>query len=84
MRFERGGVLEWSSPAYTNANNGETLEYGLCLPAGTYTAILLDAYGDGWTSNGYLEIVDSAGQVLEKTYMPTGARKTVDFELKMP
>ena len=83
VRLDLGTESMWQSPVYTNSNNGETLEYSLCLPAGTYTAVLLDAYGDGWTENGYVEITDLAGQVLEKTYMPSGSKKIVEFELKM-
>lgn len=83
VTFQKDGEVVWQTPTYTNADNGATYTYGMCLPAGTYTAVLEDSYGDGWNSEGYIQIVDEGVEVLPKTYHPAGSTKTVEFELKL-
>jgi hypothetical protein len=58
-----GGASVASGPAGTSS---------LCLPAGDYTLLMNDAYGDGW-NGGSASFVDALGNVMGYATLDTGA-----------
>ena len=38
----------------------------MCIPAGDYTVVLKDSYGDGWTSGAYLKVYDLEDTLLQE------------------
>jgi len=82
-------TLKFTTPTYTNADNGITFKYPLCFDsASTDTALfsMIDTYGDGWNSNGNIRLTsDATGEeLITPQYLPSGAQRDIAFAPGIP